>query len=224
MNENKIKLILKIATSLSDEQCRNILERIEQSPEVICNKLVNLCNELNKDWDESKHPRADDGRFSTTGSMRSQMTKGEAKKWDKTGKYVPASKALNEKRAQVQRLARLAEKYPHEMETRQRYEEAKRELSELIRDTKLEQRKGIERDVETRIMRKKVEEFHDLDDEIDYIEERYADRTTDSPTQGQLVWPKGKRGDKARQKYEDLRKRRDELEEEIEWDRVEDED
>ena len=65
-NENKVKLILLVAKSLSDEQCANILARIYQRIEeknLLANEVTTTAKITNKDWDESEHPRASDGKF-----------------------------------------------------------------------------------------------------------------------------------------------------------------
>lgn len=63
MNENKIKLILFIAKSFSDEQCANILASFTEK---IANKNLAMCNSAQ--WDESLHPREEDGKFTEKGS------------------------------------------------------------------------------------------------------------------------------------------------------------
>ena len=95
-----------------------------------------------------------------------------------------------------------------------------RELAELARDIKLERRKKIEGKVSSRILKKKVAQFRDLEEEIDYIEERYADRNPNSPTQDQVVFPETKKGKKAKAKYERLKIERDELNDESDWEMV----
>ena len=46
------------------------------------------------------------------------------------------------------------------------------------------------------ILVKRVAKFRDLEDEIDYIEEQYADRNPNSSTQGQVIYPRNKQREK----------------------------
>lgn len=70
------------------------------------------------------------------------------------------------------------------------------------------------------ILVKRVAKFRDLEDEIDYIEEQYADRNPNSSTQGQVIFPETSKGRKTKAKYERLKVERDELNDEIDWEMV----
>lgn len=221
MNKNKINLILFIA-QLSDEQCARILEKFTEK---LANKsqVDNLTIYNSKEWDELEHPRHDDGRFAPNGSGREKMTRTEAKSWDKTGRSYPYDKRLTAKKAEISKLKRKLNtnlSIGEKNHLRSDIVQKERELAELTRDIKLERRMKIEGKVLSRILKKKVKKFSDLEEEIDYIEEKYADRNPNSPTQGQVIFPETKSGRKALAKYERLKAERDELDDEIDWELV----
>ena len=91
------------------------------------------------------------------------------------------------------------------------------------RDIKFEKRKKIESKVSQRVNEKKIKQYQEIDNEIDYIKEKYADRNPESKTQGEIVFPKTKKGQKAKAKYERLKVERDELNDEIDWEMVDSE-
>ena len=218
-NENKTKLILFIAQSFTDEQCANILAQFTQK---IANKGGTLLAN-SAQWDESKHPRHNDGRFAQNGSGREDMTRAEAERWDETGHSYPYDKRMTKIRAEISRLERKRDRALSKERINSLQSDIvqkQRELAELVRDIKLERRKKIEGKVSSRILKKKVEQFRDLEEEIDYIEEQYADRNPNSSTQDQIIFPETKKGKKAKAKYERLKIERDELNDEIDWEMV----
>lgn len=227
MQENKIKLITIVA-ALSDESCANILNRIydtvlQTTPLANERKLV-----LNKIWEEDDHPRQDDGRFAPKGSMRSQMSKHEAKKWDVTGKTTPnpnRSEKLKSVKKEIDKLKHKVEFYEDSigmekdaMKYKEQLVKKQREYAEAVREWKRSERVEIESGAEKRIMMRKAKKYFDLEDDIDYIEEKYGD----NPLGGELKFPKGKRGAKVKADYEEMLKKRDELLSEIDWDKVDD--
>ena len=65
MNEFKKKLFLLVAR-LSEESCQNILARIFQrigENTLLPKEVTAVAKFSNQTWDESKHPRAEDGKF-----------------------------------------------------------------------------------------------------------------------------------------------------------------
>lgn len=219
-NQNKVNLILFIAQTFSDEQCANILVQLTQN---ITSKYGVIVANNKQQWVESKHPRHNDGRFAPNGSGREDMTHAEAERWDRAGHSYPYDKRMTKIRAEISRLKRKRDNaLSKERKDRLQSEvvQKQRELAELARDIKLERRKKIEGKVSSRILKKKVAQFRDLEEEIDYIEEQYADRNSNSPTQDQVVFPETKKGKKAKAKYERLKIERDELNDEIDWEMV----
>ena len=189
---------------------------------------------LSADWEESDHPRAEDGKF-TNGPSRNygpfgedrhkHMHQDEAERWDRIGKEGAYDKRLTKKKAEIAKLQRRQEMYKEGgvgwNDLQSRIVKSQRELAELERDIKLEKRKSIEGKVSARVNAKKIKQYQELDEEIDYIEEKYADRNPNSPTQDQVVFPKTKKGEKAKAKYERLKAERDELNDEIDWELAE---
>lgn len=71
-NQNKINLILFIAQSFTDEQCANILA---SSSEKFANeKVIALARKAQ--WEESEHPREEDGKFTEKGGGAAPKRKG----------------------------------------------------------------------------------------------------------------------------------------------------
>lgn len=192
---------------------------------------------LSADWEESKHPRAENGKF-TSGSSRSygpygddrwkSMHQDEAERWDRIGKKGSHDKRLTKKKAEISKLKRRQEMYKEGGEgwnvLQSQIVKGQRELAELERDVKLEKRKGLEGKIAARVNAMKIKQYQELDDEIDYIEAKYTDRNTQRPTQGEVVFPLTKKGEKAKAKYARLKVERDELNDEIDWELAERED
>lgn len=236
---NAKEKLIRIILNLSDGAAGEIVGRISH---LVSDKMLALSNErddsvilnsialaTNKQFDESKHPRAADGKW--TSGAPEYMHKGEAEKWEKTGKMNVSPK----------RFPKVLEKIKSAKESIDYWEKkndekaknfvkeytaklvaAQREMAEKMREYKLQNRKKLEGKAKKRHNDKLVKEYRDLEDDIDYTEEKFADRESGSLTD--LKWPKGKRGEKAKAKYEEMKKRRDELCAEIDWDLVEDDD
>lgn len=224
MNENKIKLILFIAQSFSDEQCANILESCIKA---VSNKGEMLLANV-KQWEESEHPRHDDGRFAPGGTMRPKMSKKEAQKWDTTGKMNPNPNRSEKLKSLKKEIDKLQESVnfleDHDANDIARDKKAilvkkQREYAEAVREWKHAERLKIESGVDKRIMKRKANEYYELEDDIEFIEEKYRG---DNPVGGELKFPKGKRGAKIKAQYEEKLKKRDELLSEIDWDKVDD--
>lgn len=223
MNENKIKLI-QIIANMSEEACEKILSKIASS--AIANVMpLAICN---KAWEESEHPRHDDGRFAPNGTMRSTMSKREAQKWDTTGKTNPNPNRSEKLKSMKKEIDKLKESVnfleDHDANDMARDKKTilvkkQREYAEAVREWKHAERLKIESGVDKRIMKRKAKEYYELEDDIDYIEEKYRG---DNPVGGELKFPKGKRGAKVKAQYEEKLKKRDELLSEIDWDKVDD--
>lgn len=223
MNDNKIKL-MQIIGNMSEEMCGRVLDGI-------CKRL--LANEMpmalcNKAWEESEHPRHDDGRFATGGTMRPQMRKSEAQKWDTTGKTNPNPnrseklKSLKKEIDKLQESVNFLEEHDANDMARDKKTilvKKQREYAEAVREWKHAERLKIESGVDKRVMKRKAKEYYELEDDIDFIEEKYRG---DNPVGGELKFPKGKRGAKIKAQYEEKLKKRDELLSEIDWDKVDD--
>ena len=232
-NENKIKLVRIIVNHLNDEQCGNILMHLQDR--LSGEEYARLT--ARGEWDESKHPRAEDGKW-TSGPSRNygphgedrwnHMKQDEAERWDRIGKKRAYDRRIYKKKAEIAKLERMQKNYK---KNGQRWNEfqseivkSQRELAELERDIKMEKRLNLESKVSRRVNEKKIKQYRDIDDEIDYIEEKYADRNPESPTHGEVVFPKTKKGQKAEAKYERLKVEREELNEEIDWELADKED
>ena len=226
-NQNKINLFSFIANTFSDEQCANILLQLTRN---LANDNVIVMANKKQPWDESQHPRAEDGKWTDGHSRnysplgkdrREHMSKKEAERWDRIGKEGAYDKRLTKKKAEIAKLQRRQEMYKKNGDTwnefQSRIVQGQRELAELERDIKFEKRKQIESKISRRVNEKKIRQYQEIDDEIDYIEEKYADRNPNSPTQDQVVFPETKKGKKAKAKYERLKIERDELNDEIDW-------
>lgn len=201
-----------IDSVLDDHACAQLVARLSST--AVGESVMGAFS----DWRESDHPRDEGGRFSPSGSGRKHMTKSEERRWDNTGHSKPMSAALTKKRSQVARLEKLAEKFPKQYQGD--LIQAQRQLAELERTTKYARRLGIEGNISKRILKKQLKEFQSIEDDIDYMEERYGDR--ENPFGGELQFPAGKKGQAAKKKYQKLCERREELKAEIEWDKVED--
>ena len=197
------KQLITYISFLSDEQCERILNDLYGRLELLQN------NSPAPDWNEAQHPRADNGQFAPGGSGRVHMKKSEAEKWDKTGKQVPSSKKITQMKHDLAVEERFRNLYKEDSKDWNFFEERRvkkaRELAEAERDLKMERRLDLEGKVSKRILKKKVDEYHDVDEEIDYMEEKYADRDRNSETFMCVVFPKTKAGEKKRQKYEELK-------------------
>jgi len=221
MNENKVALILKIARELTDVQCEMILHRIESNPTLLANKLVKCANE----WDESEHPRDENGMFvsSSSGAASDNYTQKEAEQWSKAGHKIPKSKEITQKKHEIEKVKKDLEKFGHNEDIRKFDEEKlvklQRELAEMIRDAKMEKRIGIEQKHDERIASEKkkkqemVKRFQDVEDEMDEIEEAYGDRDKGVG----FKWPETQEADEARKRYRQLRRERDKLDKMIDW-------
>ena len=234
---NSKEKLIRIILNLSDGAAGEIVGRISH---LVSAEMLALPNErkagevfnaiaVNKaQWDEDKHPRASDGKW--TSGAPGYMKKNEAEKWEKTGKmtvspkrFPDVLKKIKEAQAKVEywesQPGKSAEDFAKSYQSK--LVAAQRELAEKMRQFKHENREKIEGGAKKRHNDKLVKEYRDLEDDIDYTEEKYADRESGSLTD--LKWPKGKKGEKAKAKYEAMKARRDELHAEIDWDLVEDE-
>ena len=225
-NENKVKLLGIIVNHLNDEQCGNILMHLQDR--FSGDEYARLT--ARAEWDESMHPRAEDGKW-TNGPSRNygpfgedrhkHMRQDEAERWDRIGKGENYDKRLTKKKAEIAKLVRLQKNYKKNDQTWNDFQsqivKSQRELAELERDIKMEKRLNLESKVLRRVNEKKIKLYRDIDEEIDYIEEKYADRNPESETQDHVVFPKTKKGQKAKAKYERLKAEREELNEEIDW-------
>lgn len=185
---------------------------------------------LNADWDEKKHPRSEDGKW-TTGAPRNygpfgedrwkNMHQDEAERWDRIGKKGAYDRRLSKKKSEIAKLERRQKMYKKDSPSWNDFQaqivKSQRELAELERDIKLEKRKGIESKVAQRVNAKKLKRYQEVEDEIDYIEEKYADGNPESKTHGEVVFPNTKKGEKQKAKYDRLKLEREELNDEIDW-------
>ena len=225
--------LLKMVANLSEESCQCVLLRLDAKIGLLTGTRTLLANEdenfvINKhEFVESEHPRDNIGRFAPGGSLRADMLKSEVKKWDETGHDSPENKKIKELKGKLSADKRcreyLKDGSAEAIATDSRIAALQREIAEKTREEKRMRRLWLESKATKRIMVKKAKEYRDIDDEIDYIEEKYADRDRLSPTHGEVVFPNTKSGQKARAKYEKLKTRLEELDDEIEWDKVEDE-
>jgi len=225
------EILIRIILFLSDDLCDNIRRAVEPRirPEMLDNeRLTSYLLRGSSKWNEDDHPRAADGRW--TNGAPGTLTPREAKKWEDIGHQIPSPKRFPEtlkKLRKAQEQLEYEEDHPQSRSPRtleiaqRRLAEAQRELAEKIREHKHAERDKIEHKAERRHVRRLVNEYRDIEEEIDYFEEKYADR--DSGSLVELKWPKGKKAQKDRAKYESLLKRRDELNVEIDWDIVDDE-
>lgn len=230
---NAKETLMKVVCYLSEEACSKIVMNIahvmpwealanEQNKAVVYNAAAKAA------FDESKHPRAADGKW--TSGAPGYMKKSDAEKWEKTGKmnvspkrFPDTLKKITEAKKGLEywesQSGRDAEDFSNSY--RKKLVAAQREMAEKMRQFKHENREKLEGKAKKKHNDKLVKEYRDLEDDIDYTEEKFADRESGSLTD--LKWPKGKKGEKEKAKYEAMIKRRDELHTEIDWDIVEDE-
>lgn len=235
---NAKEKLIRIILNLSDGAAGEIVGRISH---LVSDKMLALPNErdggeilnsialaTNK-FDESKHPRAADGKW--TSGAPSYMGKGDAGRWEKTGKMSVSPKRFPEtlkKITEAKKRLEYWESQPGKSAEdfantyKRKLVAAQRELAEKMREFKHQNREKLEGKAKKKHNDKLVKEYRDLEDDIDYTEEKYADRESGSLTE--LKWPKGKKGEKEKAKYEKMKKRRDELHAEIDWDLVKDDD
>lgn len=234
---NSKEKLIRIILNLSDEAAGLIVGRITH---MVSEETMALPNEKNaglvlnsvfaaaKEFDESKHPRAADGRW--TSGAPGYMKRKDAERWEKTGRMSVSPKRfpdvldkINREKHEIEKWEGSSSSVAEEMirKAQSRLASAQREMAEKMREFKHEKREKIEGRSFKAHNDRLVKEYRDLEEEIDYMQEKYADRESGSLTD--LKWPKGKRGEKAKAKYEEMLKRRDELHVEIDWDRVEDE-
>jgi len=160
---------------------------------------------------------------------REEEIKSAPSRVEEIGRSNPVSKEIIAKKREIARLELSLDKHPllgwekDGEEYRQAQSDlykAQRELCDMIRDAKSAKRKRVEDKNYKRVLKKKVKEFQDIEAEIDYIEERYARR--DGSGEEGLNWKADRQGTRKKNRYEKLLARRKELDEEIDWDEVED--
>lgn len=217
---------------------------------------------MNSQFDESKHKRDKDGKFSSMGggggssgtartttgsegtmptisgllssgrgggsrrrsSPQSGMTQKDRADWERTGKETNVKLTPAVKKVFANHFARLAKIEAKEKRMRefgtlkegqhtQEWHALSRETLEAVRQSKHERREAIEarpqKRKDQRYRRKLERKLWDLENHLDYLEESYADR--DSGAIDQLKFP----DEEAEAEYEELRKKRDELEAEL---------
>ena len=223
--------LLNMISRLDDEACERVLAKLLDRV-----GLINVENDEPsrifvanaKQYVESEHPRAADGKW--TSGAPSYLSKSESKKWESTGKSTPSPKRFPETLKKIKQAKEAIERWERSTSeekdknikiSQQRLATAQREMAEKMREFKHQQRTNIETSASKRHNMRLAKEYRDIDDEIDYMQEKYADRDSGSLTE--LKWPKGKSGQRAKEKYDKLVSRRDELQSEIDWDMLDDE-
>ena len=246
MNEFKTKLILLVAR-LSEESCQNILARIFQrigESTLLPNEVTAVAKFSNKTWDESDHPRAEDGKFtngpdanhgsshnySPKGKDRADMLKDEVKKWDKYGKEMPKDRRLTELRKEIAKQEKKLKWYKEGsinwVRVAADLQQKKRDLAELARDIKSEKRMKIEDVISKRIEKKnekksslnqkRINRYYEIQDKMDYIEEMYGDRERGVG----FNWPDTQDAYEDRKRYRKLQRESKRLEGQIDWDEI----
>lgn len=258
----KEKIIVLIASRLSEANCERIWKSVTASLLARDSvSLVSLPNErflaMNKDWDESLHPRHEDGRFSPKGNGRANGGRKDDKPMNQFGR-TPTEYAEREIRDFVEKfngfvkegvesvspwtwkrpdahlidpekdaIDILNEIIDHrssnerfkdqvnedgvetEMTWGERAKELKKRLQSIRRlDDDYDSKEELE---------KKVQEFYDCEAEIDALEESWYNP---SNPEGRLKFSKTDEGKKARMRYAYLKRRRNALDREIDWDKV----
>ena len=199
---------------------------------------------LGVNWNESEHPRAEDGKFtngpdanhgsshnySPKGKDRADMLKDEVKKWDKYGKEMPKDRRLTELQKEIAKQEKTLKWYKEGsvdwVRVAADLQKKKRDLGELARDIKLEKRMKIEDVISKRIEKKKekksslnqkrINRYYEIQDEMDYIEEAYGDRERGVG----FKWPDTQDADEDRKRYRKLQRESKRLEGQIDWDEV----
>lgn len=179
------------------------------------NRLA-ICNSAK--WDESKHKRDNDGRFSSTGGGGNPH--GSDPEWRRIGQQAPSSvhtskiDRLRKKIADDAELDRLMESSGLRPTSDQLAKRAaidarrKRQEAELVRQEKHRQRLQREKQLD-RGVGELERQLDDLETHIDSLEEGYADRNGGSTTSFDFPSPE------AEEEYNDLVRQRDELESRI---------
>ena len=225
----KTKLLTMISR-LDDEACERVLTKLLVRVGLIDieeDETQTMFVANAKQFVESEHPRAADGKW--TSGAPSHLNKGEAKKWESNGKLTPSPKRFPETLKKIKDAKDAIEVWERSTSpekekflklNQQRLITAQREMAEKMRELKHKNRVKIETSASKRHNKRLAKEYREIDEEIDYMQEKYADRDSGSLTE--LKWPKGKSGQRAKEKYDKLISRRDELQTEIDWDMVDD--
>ena len=200
-------------------------------------------------WDESKHPRDNGGQFTTKGAgsqgtkINPNLTPEEVKRWHEIGRgedvYTEDDRRWKQLDKKLSEAQKEVDKWSYDpgsdlhLKAQAEVIRIRRQMAELERTKKTEERLKLEKKAdkradaqarkEKRELTKLVKQYHEVADEIDYMEEKYADRDPDSPTMWGLKFPSGKEGEKAKKRYEAYKKRLGELDSKIDWDKVDDE-
>lgn len=216
-NENKVKLILFIAQSFSDEQCANILAQFVSRLET--NK-ISLANSA--DWEEELHPRHEDGKFAPKGyapgsAGRETMHLGEAEKWDHIGHSEALSRPASKIKLEISKIDKKLKTFrsPDVVEMLQaKRVQLVRDLANVQRDTKHSRRVELEEKVEERIRKtnhKNYKEYNEISDHMDILEDKYQDDN------GRMSWPKTEEGANDRKLYTKIKRRKAKLEKLIDF-------
>lgn len=171
---------------------------------------------LSADWDESKHKRASDGKF-TSGMGGGGNGHSEDAEWRRIGKQSigevtsPKLKRLREKMQADSDAEKLMERAMLQFtpEQREKYERIqdrrKRQEAELVRQAKHRQRVQREKELANGLANLE-RQLDELENHIDYLEEGFADRNGGSTKSFDFPSPE------AKAEYEDSIRQRDELE------------
>lgn len=222
----KEKIICLIATHLSEENCESIYNKVQSfllarsALEQDCNYLA-LANSAG--WDESKHPRADDGKF-THGQFKSQTQRRQMIKDidDAKENYSRRKEAMREKT--YKNLLGMPTVSPRKLD-----EDEAKEYENLTRRIEMLEahKKGLEQDIRTadnentpqnhKKHSKMAKEYRENDDEIDALQEYYH------TSEGEVKFTDDEQGKSDAKKYRKLLRRQQELTKRINWDLVDDE-
>ena len=168
--------------------------------------------------------------------MQSALTDKEREQWVNTGKGIGINlesdkrfKDIERRNGEVERFLQYVTEPTDRGKLMGEKARLERERAELMRTKKGEIRGKIESRAKAREerrkkreLRKMVKQFHEVADEIDHIEEAFADRDPNSETMWQVRFPEDVKGQQEKKRYEKYKARLEELDGLIDWDKVDD--
>ena len=193
---------------------------------------------LGADWEESKHPREKDGRFT-------EVMKGIEKRVNKSvGDFMynlpntPIGRRISDINSRLPKWLRGGDPYaakenkPKSRKWGQTITEVIQEqiadafqandmekVKELQGKLKLaEQLSGSKRRKSAKTNQDRIKRYYEVDDEIDHLEEMYGDRERGTG----LKWPQTQEADEDRKRYKKLLRERTKLDKQIDWKNADD--
>ena len=197
-----------------------------------------IASPLGADWEESKHPREKDGRF--TGVM-----KGIEKRVNKSVDdfmynlpNTPIGRRISDINSRLPKWLRGGDTYAAK-ENKRKSRKWGQTITEVIQEQiadayqandmekvkelqgklKLaEELSGSKRRKSAKTNQDRIKRYYEVDDEIDHLEEMYGDRERGTG----LKWPQTQEADEDRKRYKKLLRERTKLDKQIDWKNADD--